>query len=43
MYEDTGVTIETEEPVILWMKEYFDELFDLLNRTSARFGDLFYF
>ena len=42
VYEDTNITIEMNEPVVLWMKQYFDELFDLLNRTSTRYSDILY-
>lgn len=41
VYNDTDVTIDTDEPVILWMKEYFDEFFDLVNRTSKRLENNF--
>lgn len=36
VFEDAGVTIEKGEPVVLWMKQYYDELFPLLQKTSNR-------
>ncbi|XP_052819391.1 neprilysin-1-like isoform X1 [Mya arenaria] len=35
-FGDAEVTIETSEPVVLWMKPYYDGLFPLLNRTSTK-------
>ena len=37
VFNDAGVQIDMDEPVVLWMKQYYDELFPLLERTSNRY------
>lgn len=37
VFEDAGVSIDKDEPVVLWMKQYYDELFPLLQKTSNRY------
>lgn len=35
-FRDADVTIDASEPVVLWMKPYYDKLFPLLEKTSNR-------
>lgn len=35
-FEDADVTIEEDEPIVLWMKPYYDALFPLLKKTPKR-------
>ncbi|XP_053379464.1 neprilysin-1-like isoform X2 [Mercenaria mercenaria] len=35
-FRDTPVTIDDNEPVVLWMKPYYDQLFPLLEKTPNR-------